>query len=302
MAFARGKVILLGEHSVVYGRPALAAALGIGVTATASPASADVLRVTPWGVSIAPSHDAEEPLARAFAAVLAGYEGARSPLASDADCALPAGAGLGCSAAVGVAVLGAIDEALGIERTNEARGEAALVWEKVFHGNPSGVDNAMAACGGVAVYTRGKPLAPVRVARPLPLVICHSGEPSLTKTTVAHVARFHAREQKRAEETFDAIAAIVINGRNAVEQGDLKHLGQLFDMNHMLLSTMLLSTDRLEALCKAARTAGALGAKLTGGGGGGCMIALAEDTNAAAEIARALENEGGKPFVVEAGT
>jgi mevalonate kinase len=301
MAFARGKVILLGEHSVVYGRPALAAALGIGVTAVATEASEDVLHVSPWNVSIRPSPDADEPLARAFHAVLETY-GARPRLEVRAECALPAGAGLGCSAAVGVAVLGALDEALHRARSPQDRGDAALVWEEVFHGNPSGVDNAMASCGGVAVYTRGKPLAPVHVQRPLPLVVCHSGEPSLTKTTVAQVARFHERDPKRADEIFDAIASIVINGRNAVETGDLAKLGQLFDMNQMLLSTLLLSTDRLETLVKAARDAGALGAKLTGGGGGGCMIALAEDRASAEQVASALRAQGGEPFVVEAGT
>ena len=302
MAFARGKVILLGEHPVVYGRPALAAALGVGVHALASPAEEDRLSVSPWDVSVRPTEPSDDALARAFHAVLADYPDPRPRLHVTVDCALPAGAGLGCSAAVGVAVLGALDEALGRERTNEARGEAALAWERVFHGNPSGVDNAMAACGGVAVYVRGQPLAPVHVGKPLPLVVCHSGEPSLTKSTVAMVARYHERDTKGAEEIFDAIASIVTNGRRAVEEGDLAKLGQLFDMNQMLLATMLLSTDRIEGLCRASKAAGALGAKLTGGGGGGCMIALARDLDGAKEIALALEKDGYAPFVVEAGT
>ncbi|MBW2190251.1 MAG: hydroxymethylglutaryl-CoA reductase, partial [Deltaproteobacteria bacterium] len=89
-----------------------------------------------------------------------------------------AGAGLGCSAAIGVAVLDAIDEALGIERTRLELAAAALSWERVFHGNPSGIDNTMSAVGGVALYRRDEALRPLHSNKPLHLVIGYSGESS----------------------------------------------------------------------------------------------------------------------------
>ncbi|MBX3247930.1 MAG: mevalonate kinase [Myxococcales bacterium] len=300
MAFGRGKVILLGEHGVVYGHPALAAGLGVGVHARAVASDVDVIEARPWGV-FARVDDDDEPLAKGYAAILEGYPSTRPRLRVEVDVELPGGAGLGCSAALGVAVTGAIDEALGIERSATERGEYSLRWERVFHGNPSGVDNAMAAAGGIALFRKGHPLEPVRARRPLPLVIAHSGESSSTKEVVAMVARQHEKEPARVGEVFEGIASLVRNARLAVEAGDLAALGQLMDMNHALLSALMLSTEQLEALCRAAREAGALGAKLTGAGAGGCMIALAASRAQAEAIRARLATLSPLTLVAEAG-
>ena len=300
----RGKVILLGEHGVVYGHPALAAGLGVGVEATAAEASdgVDGLDVAPWNVSIRNGQtDSEgaESLAEAYVAVRASYP--PSPVRVHAQVELPAGAGLGCSAALGVAVIAALDEHFQVSRTPSQRAEFALAWERVFHGNPSGVDNTMAACGGVALFRKGVPLEPVRPRRPLHLAIGHSGEASSTKEIVAMVARQRDKDPARVDKVFDGIAALVRNARLAVEAGDLKALGQLLDMNQALLSSLMLSTESLEALCAAARDAGALGAKLTGAGAGGCMFALAESAEHAETIRQALARISSLTFVAEAG-
>jgi mevalonate kinase len=300
MGFGRGKVILLGEHGVVYGRPALAASIAQGVTARAEVAEADGLVIDPWGARVIPSAEGEDPLARAFGAVLALYDAARPALAVHAEVGLPGGAGLGCSAALGVAVIAAIDEQLGMARSPEELAQASMSWERVFHGNPSGIDSAMAAgAAGIAVYRRGEPLEPVRPKRPLCLVVGHSGEPGSTALTVREVARQHARHPERVEQTFDAIASLVRNGQLAIEAGDLRALGQLMDLNQGLLAGLMVSTARLEDLCAAARDAGALGAKLTGGGGGGCMIALVSGSAAAEPVVAALRKLDAECFVAE---
>jgi mevalonate kinase len=299
MAFGRGKVILLGEHGVVYGHPALAAGLGVGVHATATPSDADVLYARPWNVEAKVGSD--ESLALGLAAILEGMPADRPPVRVEVDVDLPGGAGLGCSAAIGVAVTGALDELLGITRSAEERGDYSLRWERVFHGNPSGVDNAMAAVGGVALFRKGQPLEAVRVKKPLPLVIAHSGESSSTKEIVAMVARQHAEDTARVDETFAAIAALVNNAKLAVEHGDLRALGQLFDLNQMLLAGLMLSTEKLEELCRVARDEGALGAKLTGAGAGGCMIALAATEEDAARIAGKLAERSPLTLVAMAG-
>lgn len=295
--FGRGKVILLGEHIVVYGVEALAAGLDRGVTATVQPADAGhTLSTTPWDSTHTP--DGDDDLSRALAAVLP--EDA-PPMHIAADVALPAGAGLGCSAAIGVAVVRAIAARQGETPTDAEVAERALAWERVFHGNPSGIDNTMAAHGGVALYRKGEPLAPLRMRGPLRLVIGNSGESASTKEMVAMVARHRERDVPRFDKTCEAVASLVRNAKLAIEAGDDKALGQLMDLNQHLLSGLMLSTPTLEEMIAAARDAGALGAKLTGSGGGGCMIALVPDAATGEAVREAIQNTGHDAFVAEAG-
>ncbi len=297
-AFGRGKVILLGEHAVVYGTPALAAGIERGVTATAKPSDETRLHIQPWNATLRLGDD--EDLARALSAVWRAHPSSLPPLSIHADVALPAGAGLGCSAALGVAVIRAIDAAVGHEASDAEVAERGLAWERVFHGNPSGVDNTMAAHGGVAVYQRAAPLEPVQVRTPLTLVIGNSGHASSTKEMVAEVARQRGRDEARFEKTLESIAILVRNARFAIEDGDLVALGQLMDLNQNLLAGLMVSTTALEDMCAAAREAGAKGAKLTGAGGGGCMVALTEPAHAEA-VREAIVATGHEAFVTEVG-
>ena len=295
MGFGRGKVILLGEHAVVHGYPAIAVGIEKGVTAEAKSAERDLLRLSPWNLALRPDPQGDEPLERAFGAVLALYSD-RPALEVSAEVELPAGAGLGCSAAIGVAVLDAIDRVLRIERSRTDLAEAALAWERVFHGNPSGIDNAMSAVGGVALYRKGDPLQPLRSNKPLHLVIGYSGASSSTKEMVASVARQLEDDPERVNKAFEGIEVLVRNAKLAIESGDHIALGQLLDFNHTILSSLMLCTSKLEEMCQTARRAGALGAKMTGAGGGGCMFALAPKRDEALRLCGVL---GEGAFVAE---
>jgi mevalonate kinase len=278
----------------VYGRPALAAGIERGVKARVHQAEETSLAITPWDRLVRPGE--EDELARAQSAVLAEQPGEVPPVRIEAEVDLPAGAGLGCSAALGVAVVRAIALAAGESPTDADVAKRALAWERVFHGNPSGVDNTMAAHGGVARYLKGQPLEPVRGRAPLRLVIGDSGEPSSTRVMVEGVARQHRRDTPRTEKTLDAITTLVDNAKLAIEAGDLHALGQLMDLNQALLSSLMLSTSVLEDMIAAARDAGAKGAKLTGAGGGGCMIALVEDDASGVRVLAAIETTGHRAF------
>jgi mevalonate kinase len=196
-------------------------------------------------------------------------------------------------------VVRALDELRGSQRPPEAVAAAALAAEYVFHGTPSGIDTAMAAGSGVALFRKGQPLEPVALERPLTLVIGHSGESGQTKITVASVRQQYQRDPKRLDGTFDAIEALVMNARSALQLGDVADLGKLMNENQKLLNSLMLSTSRLEEMCKAAEHAGALGAKLTGGGGGGCMIALCAGPELATPVLDALRALGREAFLVQ---
>jgi len=276
MARACGKVILLGEHAVVYGAPALAVGLDIGVTATAERADVSSLVVGERRVT----SDVGSELLQALAALCKSL--GAPPVAVEAQLELPPGAGLGASAALGVAIARAVLEVTRpeLELASAAGRDAVLAaagaWEGVFHGNPSGIDAAASERGGCLRYSRAEGATPVPLARPLELAIALAGPPASTREMVASVARLFERRPDLAGKSVSGITALVENARLCLEAGDLPGLGKLMDLNQMLLAGLMLSTEGIERACDAARRAGALGAKLTGAGGGGAVIALAD--------------------------
>jgi mevalonate kinase len=245
MARAFAKVILFGEHAVVHGRTAIAAAIERGAEAKAKRAETSVLRLHPWG------------------------------RVTELGVGVPGGAGLGCSAAIAVSLARAALEATGRTLDDERIAECAQAWERVFHGNPSGVDATIAARGGVISFKKGAPVKPVVPGGMMELAIAYTGEPSSTKSMVEAVARQLARRPQVVERTFDGIDTLAIKGAQAIEAGLWYEVGRLMDLNHALLASLMVSTETIERACHVARDAGAMGAKLTGGGGGGCVVALA---------------------------
>ena len=307
-AIGHGKVILFGEHAVVHGCPALAMALPRGCRAQASVADRDSVTLLPLGargtrvVLGEPAQGKHEAkLQEAFATAFADAPAERSMLAVTAELQVPAGAGLGASAAISVAVARAIDWALERTRSSEQLIEASMRWERVYHGNPSGVDSTMAVLGGLRLYRRGQAPELVVVEKPPWLVVAYSGSAPSTREMVESVARQLSQAPQKVGSIFEAIEAIVVNGKSALVRGDWVALGQLMTMNQKLLSSLMLSTSTLEDMCHAAVDAGALGAKLTGGGGGGCMIALAADGTDAERVRTALCSFDPQAFVVEGG-
>jgi len=279
-AFA--KVILFGEHAVVHGRTAVAAALDRGATSTGRRIEGPSrLELHAWSKVVFADYSQrpEQPgddddVARAFAAVL-GEVGGEGAVDVEIDVQVPGGAGLGCSAAIAVALARAIAEARGVALDDRRAAECANAWERVFHGNPSGVDGAVAAHGGVISFRRGEAIRPIVPGGVMDLCVGYTGEPSSTKSMVEAVARQLARRPEVVERTFDGIDTLARKGAQAIEAGRWYEVGQMMDLNHALLSSLMVSTEALERACNAARNAGAVGAKLTGGGGGGCAIALA---------------------------
>lgn len=285
VARAHGKVILLGEHAVVHGEPALAAGLPDGITLSArrrEDRTAPLqLAIPDWDLNLELRPDTEHPVARAAMEVLAHCDGPLTGWIIEGRSPLPARAGLGSSAALSVALARLV---LGPDADPEEAVAASMAGERVFHGTPSGIDSEVSARGGVLQYARGHAAEPVALRRGLHLVVIPSGVPRSTAEQVAKVARKLERWPTLAGPVVRTLGETATEGRYALAQGATERLGELMSFAHALLRAVDVSSPVLDRLCDAAMQAGALGAKLTGAGHGGCVIALVRHEAEAAQV------------------
>lgn len=273
-ATAAGKVILLGEHAVVYGVPGIAAGIERGARASAARQAAGKPSTLTLGGHTYTANDASD-LGRAFGALLDSAPRIDAPLDVTAEADLPPGGGLGCSAALAVAIARAsVQAATGETAPDAAIIERALAWERVFHGNPSGIDTAAAALGSCLRFERTTGATPICSPSDLWLTVGYSGSSASTKQMVEGIAKLKEKRPETIERFLEAVRSLVDNAILAIQAGDALALGRFLDMNQMLLAGVMLSTEPIETMCAIARREGALGAKLTGSGGGGSVIAL----------------------------
>ena len=172
-----------------------------------------------------------------------------------------------------------------------------MAWERVFHGNPSGIDAAVASRGGCVLFSKGRGIEDMRVGAPLTLCVGHSGAASSTAAMVETVARLRAERPEEVEAAFDGIHDLVAASRFAVQTGDRRALGRLMELNQIWLSDLSLSTPEIDRMCRLAREHGAFGAKLTGAGGGGSVVALVNGGHGAWQVLHAWRGAGFEGFV-----
>jgi mevalonate kinase len=285
--YAPGKVILLGEHSVVYGRPAIAVPVtGVQAVVTVEDTGGqpgvtiyaqDIGQVIGVG-DAAPT----EPLSATVRNVLAQFdvplESVRLSLTIRSS--IPVASGMGSGAAVAAAIVRALSAHLNCPLGETAISSLVYETEVIHHGTPSGIDNTVVVFERPVYYRRGDPVLTFDVKRPFWLAIADTGVPSLTRETVADVRAIWQCDRDRCDRVFDRIGALVRAARQAIEEGRIDTLGQLMDENHALLCQLGVSSPELETLVGASRREGAYGAKLSGGGRGGNAIALIEPDDA----------------------
>jgi len=302
---APGKVYLFGEHAVVYGEPSVPCAIGRRARVRVEPREDDRVRVEARDLTLegftveyregGPDVDVptslvesatgyvDEAVGRAREAIAEAGGPARAGVDVAVESAIPLGAGLGSSAAVVVAAIDAATRAYGVTLSPAELADAGYrVEHDVQDGQASRADTFCVAMGGV-VRVEGDDCRTIE-APDLPFVVGHDGGAGDTGELVAGV-RALREEYGFAADTVGAIGDLVRAGEDALAAGDVDELGRLMDANHGLLSALGVSARSLDAMAWAAREAGARGAKLTGAGGGGCVVAL----DASPDALRALE-------------
>jgi hydroxymethylglutaryl-CoA reductase len=289
---AAGKVILLGEHAVVYGKHALAVPIPRAVTASIRAESTGLsLSVPEWGLAqpIAKTGNGIDAAVRLiFAELGIDREGFKIIVRSR----LPRAMGLGSSAAFAVAIVRALDAVLELGLDDARVNEIAYACEKLAHGTPSGVDNTLATYARPMLFRRsdGLDMRYLDLPELPPLVIASGAESGSTLEQVAGVRARHGQDPLAFDRIFAQIDDLAMAGATSLQARDYEALGRQMNICHGLLNAIGVSTSGLEQMIGIARSAGAVGAKLTGAGGGGSIAALCPGTES--EVARALLDAG----------
>lgn len=311
-ATAPGKMILFGEHSVVYSGPAIVLAIDRRARVIAEARDDDKVFIDAddLGFSGYFEKDVYYPvrgkawrgrnLAALNVAATKTMErvGRGTGVNLKVRSMIPIAVGLGSSAAICVATAAAVSRVYDGDLSKEQISNLALEGEKIIHGNPSGVDNNVATFGGIMRYERGAGFKHFKLRKPIPFVIGNTRKKRSTRMMVEGVARLRDRNPDLVDGLIASMGELAEMGLKALFDHDLQKLGDLMNINHGLLSAIGVCTYQLDNLVHTARRYGALGAKLTGAGGGGCIIALGEEDKLA-DIERAIRRRRGESIRVK---
>ncbi|MDD5022639.1 MAG: mevalonate kinase [Candidatus ainarchaeum sp.] len=270
-----GKVILFGEHFVVHGLPAIA--LGLS--------NKSIIRIEESKENeIITKFPVIQTLSISAIQAVEDAVGVKEKFKVYFEGDLPVTGGLGSSAAFCVALAKALSKKYSKNFNNEEINKIANEGEKVFHGNPSGIDSAVATYGGAIEYKRNQGFKQIKIGKPIFLVVGITGKNSPTKIMIEKVQEFKNKNSEEFEKIKNEYQEIFEEGKNAIEEGKIEIIGELMNKNQKLLKKVGVSDEINDKLIEKFLQLGAIGAKLTGGGGGGCCIALAENEEKAKEI------------------
>jgi mevalonate kinase len=285
LSTAPGKAILFGEHAVVYGRPAIA----VPVWEVRARAEVQALPNAPSGTVIVEAPDVglsgslaeldpSHPIPRIILDTLHALGPGLVPaLRLRVTSSIPIASGMGSGAAVSVAIARALSQHLGLPLSPDEISSLAFAVERIHHGTPSGIDNTVIAHGQPVYFRLGSPPAPFGVAGKMHLILGDTGVASPTAAAVGMVRDRRRADPPTYERLFDALGQAAGQARALLETGRIAEVGPLMDSSHLVLKEIGVSSDGLDALVQAAREAGAWGAKLSGAGRGGTMLALAPE-------------------------
>lgn len=303
-----GKAILFNEHFVVHGVPGIVSAIDSAADAEAKKSRKGITvedeRTGAKGYAEKKKLQQKESIENMLKAM--NLDPQKVSLKIWLGGNLPGFSGIGASAASSVAIARAIAEELGMDLSDEKINEAAYEAEKAYAGNPSGIDNTAATYGGLIWFKKNmgggaNTIERLSIREPVEIVIGNTGIVANTKAMVAGVAERKKQNPQKYDALFGQAEELAFTARKALEAFDLRKVGELMNENHRLLQEIEVSCKELDHLVDLAREQGAFGAKLTGGGGGGCMVALTPGKDLQEAVAAAMENEGFKVLKTKIG-
>lgn len=293
IGYAHSKLILTGEHAVVYGFPAIAIPFPLEVTSIVERYDGEIMLACSY--YFGPIDKAPEPLKGIVTCIKKTLKYLKKPfkgLLIRLHSEIPLGRGLGSSAAIAVATVKSLFLFYEKSIIQEKLMELVQVAEVYAHGNPSGIDMEAVSSKFPIFFQKGRNTLPLPVAVPFHLVVADSGKMSDTLTAVKKVKENYSSRRELIKNSMERIGEIGRLAKAALLKGDSKMLGRLLDANHQELITLGVSNDHLNILVHISRNEGALGVKMTGGGCGGCIIALARSRGHAEQIAKRLLDAG----------